>query len=739
MSFYDFDFDDFTGLDGDDAENSDVQTVCALPPDDIDQISGSFDNFLESINFEIPTTQEIENDIQSMPKPSQPSTQSPESSALDDSTLPQNKSPTKQVASVDSEALVNDLEPFMLDPSLSSFQQAMNLYPNTDSLLTQQPWQRQPHQNGSMAQPSFGFYTGTSSQEDFQYSFEPAQCPQNVAPQGPQYCSQPTCCPRALTLLGTHYTPQYILHPQCMTPMDPRYAFQSATYPHHVAPLETQYSPQFANYPQDVVPLETQYSPRPALYSQCVAPWDTQYLKQPVAFPQAITPLDTQYNLAIQRYKAPTKGPPYDQSYSPRVPYNADPCLGEADYPLRSANAQPTVELGTTTTDISLSSPMLNITRKDPASPQEEIRKNPSRSSRKRIQPELDPDLDDLEYLDSCDDMVRPRPSKIRKTRSGSPGRALARNNRAANIQQLTKEAMSHYTPLSESPASWDAFEYNPYGELTRSYTVEEIHKYLYNHPLPQGALDGQNAPKRKLRIWLQRAPADCRLRQPTEMSTTCRFERCLMADRKIEVGHPRLAFDELTAGNFQADPYYNAGYVHLHCAETFLDFPKLVRDRKVRVDDRSFRHEKINYCKFDRPLLKEAVEFVEKCRSKGDVSFFYPLISKYPDVNNRPYDGTLTQKLWQTKLENEPPNRGVVRQKRGEKPTMWHIHMGNLKMLQAAKVEQTRARKEESKKNRAIRKREQQAMQRAEAQQKGEDVHRSQGLYFHYPTRTPP
>lgn len=154
-----------------------------------------------------------------------------------------------------------------------------------------------------------------------------------------------------------------------------------------------------------------------------------------------------------------------------------------------------------------------------------------------------------------------------------------------------------YYTKV-DPPPNWTAaghvFEYNDDGELSKNcYTAQQIDAYLRYHDAVFSSQGG-----RKLRIWIQKSPADCARRYANPDSAECKFKDCLLRQlgkrSTVWQGHLRVAFDESydmygksKNSNITVDPFAVAGYAHLYCFERFLDLPDLVNYVTVKLDSR--------------------------------------------------------------------------------------------------------------------------------------------------------
>ncbi|MCJ1320094.1 hypothetical protein MMC15_005431 [Xylographa vitiligo] len=267
-----------------------------------------------------------------------------------------------------------------------------------------------------------------------------------------------------------------------------------------------------------------------------------------------------------------------------------------------------------------------------------------------------------------------------------SSNTTLNKNNRRAD----NKLPPGTYDPLPAPPPTWTStngkkFVYDISGELQNGtyYTVKEIEDFLY-----------QNPRRANMTLWIQRLPADSAVRYPYSESRRCRFLHCFMTNGTINQGHHRVAFDELTSTHEYHDPMHNAGYVHLYCFEKYLDFPRIVHDLNVQVDQRVLpleprRKYGLLYQTNNRMIvstqgeLNVATEFIDYCVQHGQAPPGYP---HHTSRNTNPTDGrmghenTLVHRLWQMKIRHDP---GTITsaQKRGAKASTGVSHMGNLEI----------------------------------------------------------
>lgn len=158
--------------------------------------------------------------------------------------------------------------------------------------------------------------------------------------------------------------------------------------------------------------------------------------------------------------------------------------------------------------------------------------------------------------------------------------------------------------PTLQPWGSSDRFRYDEVGQLMSDvvFDKETMHEYLYNHPLGK-----------KLIIWVQRHPSQAQSIYKTNYGGSCRYKECRPGkkpSRSIQVGHYRLAFDELTPRHprHKADSYLYAAFFHVSCFEKMFDLADICREFDVRCEDRALVNGPVGDQTFvkNRMLLEE-------------------------------------------------------------------------------------------------------------------------------------
>jgi hypothetical protein len=271
------------------------------------------------------------------------------------------------------------------------------------------------------------------------------------------------------------------------------------------------------------------------------------------------------------------------------------------------------------------------------------------------------------------------------------------KNRRSAKIDSFDPSKV--YDELDVAPEPWSHFEYSEHGELLpgATYSATELRDYLYNHPLH--TYEGKTDRKRsRLRLWIQRAPADSARRKPSAFSDRCRYDNCPCPNQSIRIGHFRVCFDEQSwkkhAKEEYMDPFINAGYVHLYCMEKLIDFPRVVRDLNVRPETRKLKNELDGANRMDLGRVEVVVaadRFIQACNAGEELPDYPRLTADNPAGRPRPYKGTLNHRLQLAKLEAEQPCRQRKRMELGDKRSQIHHHLGDLEAQQREK-EKTKA-----------------------------------------------
>ena len=253
------------------------------------------------------------------------------------------------------------------------------------------------------------------------------------------------------------------------------------------------------------------------------------------------------------------------------------------------------------------------------------------------------------------------------------------KNRRSAKIE--TFDAGRVYQQLPSAPDAWSDFRYTREGELAEAetYSVAQMRNYLLNHPLNTHRPDGEN----RLRLWIQRSPADSARRYPTSTSSRCRFAACFANGHRILAGHYRVCFDEQSWSRQNIDPYTNAGYVHLFCLEKLMDLPQLIRHCNFIADNRTLPSEPVGVNRMSLgggTVFRTAQRFISGCRENSMPTFIARFMRGLKQKgHDLTVDGTLTQLLNIAKLIEEPQTRARQREQRGTSTSLFDHHLGNL------------------------------------------------------------
>ena len=298
--------------------------------------------------------------------------------------------------------------------------------------------------------------------------------------------------------------------------------------------------------------------------------------------------------------------------------------------------------------------------------------------------------------------LPRPRPRKEEvKNGSSLPNRATSKkgDTRWGELSKFDPDGV--YDTLSRVPSRFDKLHYTQYGELDPSitFTANDVKRYLAHHPLNARRSSPNDASG--VTLWIQRNPADSKMRYHHQVSARCRFRDCPAVHNLISQGFYRIALDEHGAKGDNYDPIgSNAACFHLYCFEKFLDFPRICQDYNVQVDTRTLENEpngKNRMMLGSSEEVEAAERFLESCEA-GIVPANYPHYS----WKNRPYESTLSHLLAKEMFRNRGSIAAaqLLRRTSGQKASHWTVHMGNLEVQATARA-LTRTKDGQAKKTR--------------------------------------
>ncbi|OJD30087.1 uncharacterized protein BKCO1_6600012 [Diplodia corticola] len=266
---------------------------------------------------------------------------------------------------------------------------------------------------------------------------------------------------------------------------------------------------------------------------------------------------------------------------------------------------------------------------------------------------------------------------------------------RSGKINQYSAEEM-YKQNIKNTFESWTSpshrFDYLAHGELAKlEYSADEIKEFVYHHPVSRHS---------KLRIWIQKTPADSCRRYPSATLSKCRFKQCPLRRENlngtIQPGHMRVAFDERSAKyGDRADPFYMAANFHLYCFEQLLDLPDVCALQNVEVlaDTRQLMSEPNMKWNASLSNVKEGVvakRFIESCRKgrTAPIKGFdgYPR-GLQPGATVKPHELTLNHRMQQAKEGDRARSAKESLARRPQRPTQLNVNLGDLEMLVRAKV----------------------------------------------------
>ncbi|KAB8748948.1 hypothetical protein FH972_026499 [Carpinus fangiana] len=302
--------------------------------------------------------------------------------------------------------------------------------------------------------------------------------------------------------------------------------------------------------------------------------------------------------------------------------------------------------------------------------------------------------------------------------RSSGSDRNPAGSTRTA--AQLQYNPRLHYKPSGRINENlWQGsdgtkFEYNEHGELdysTLKLSPEAMETFLYENPAQKGIV-----------LWIQIHPADSNSRYPTPGSSKCSMKTCpafnLGSRWTIAVGHLRVAIDEAWNKRKEArDPYHCAGFMHLYCAERFLDWKKICKKLDVRIDDRGFYATEPNHrykarIEASSEVGEVANRFLRSARpkSKKGADNFDKKYPQYPPhippagpkkgYAEKDYEHTLCYSMMNAKVNSMPATRKKLLAGREQTDSQMLSSLGDLQKIvdtKLAKRAQNKLERQES------------------------------------------
>lgn len=284
----------------------------------------------------------------------------------------------------------------------------------------------------------------------------------------------------------------------------------------------------------------------------------------------------------------------------------------------------------------------------------------------------------------------------------------LSIKTRAQYTKADVFDPKSVYDQLPPKARNWSsgcyAFLYYHNGTIiNRHMTVDEMRHFIHNRPT-----------SRPLTMLLQRAPAKSESRFFNGKGSHCLLKDCPLnygrvhkhgiSVAHIHVGEPIIALEELDAerATLNIDPFVVSGYMHLYCAERFLDLPALISDGylgknpilgtqcnfTVKIDDRFFPREPNESFAGAFPAggPEEAVAQWFIYAAENGLLSGYPSAAMVP--GSRAYHMcTLNQQLHVARLNELPDGTIKTLLGRPADPLKWHVHMGDLEVVFAERI----------------------------------------------------
>lgn len=266
---------------------------------------------------------------------------------------------------------------------------------------------------------------------------------------------------------------------------------------------------------------------------------------------------------------------------------------------------------------------------------------------------------------------------------------------RSGKINQYDAEKM-YKQDLQNTFDTWRSpnykFDYHKHGELAKlEYSANAIKEFIYHHPLTTDS---------KLRLWIQKTPADSSGRYPSLTLAKCRFSECPSRKANLNgtiwTGHIRVAVDERSQKyKDKTDPFFMAGYFHLYCFEKFLDLPEicLLPNVEVLADMRQLANEPNMKWSASLSTAKEGIvaqRFIESCRKgRSQIRDFphYPRPQHMVPGADKPHEHTLNYRMQRVKEGDRARSSKESLSKRPQRATQVNVNFGDLEMACRAKL----------------------------------------------------
>lgn len=223
-----------------------------------------------------------------------------------------------------------------------------------------------------------------------------------------------------------------------------------------------------------------------------------------------------------------------------------------------------------------------------------------------------------------------------------------------------------------------------------RRYSKEELWTFF------SGA--GRPASRKGMTLWIQSTPSQVNYRyQASSASSKCRYRDCPIPQGTILKGFFRVALDEFADLTTEgaADPFLNAGFLHLYCFEELFDLGLLLHTAhafygfKVAADARNHRFEDRNPMSITHHHKDLGAIFTQWKQSHQQRACGIWPTARDPDNGGRQAPpaahpkSTLWYALTRAQLSLEPRNRRM-RDKRGG--ANLERHRGDLRIFLAIK-----------------------------------------------------
>ncbi|KAK1831680.1 hypothetical protein QBC39DRAFT_433799 [Podospora conica] len=293
--------------------------------------------------------------------------------------------------------------------------------------------------------------------------------------------------------------------------------------------------------------------------------------------------------------------------------------------------------------------------------------------------------------------MGEPMPPRLLGTSMPPPPSAepsLSPSRRSPTLKSITHARKTKNRPDNDPSALYARLPPQPKWGPTKGRTKAPLFDYYKGGPelYPSKRFSkeelwtffigaGRPVPRQGMTIWIQSTPSQVNDRyQAQSASSKCRYKDCPVPKGTILKGFYRVAMDEFADLTTEgaADPFHNAGYLHLYCFEQIFDLGLLLHTAhafygfKVAADVRNHRYEDRNPMAITHHHKDLGAIFSQWKQSHQERACAIWPTARDPDSGGRQPRANVHRRanLWyaltRAQLSLEVKNRRPLREKRG-------------------------------------------------------------------------